>query len=70
MEIVMKIQLNGEPRVLSSATDLHSLITELQLGNQAIAVAVNRQVIRRAEWRQHTLQAGDQVDVVRAIGGG
>lgn len=66
----MEIQLNGELRVLSPKTDLHSLITELQLGNQAIAVAVNRQVIRRALWQQHTLQTGDQVDVVRAIGGG
>ncbi len=66
----MEIQLNGEPRVLHSETDLHSLIIELQLGNQAIAVAVNRQVIRRGQWPQHILQAGDQVDVVRAIGGG
>jgi sulfur carrier protein len=70
METVMKIQLNGEPRVLHSETDLHSLISELQLGSQAIAVAVNRQVIRRALWQQHLLHAGDQVDVVRAIGGG
>ncbi|MBR7800912.1 sulfur carrier protein ThiS [Undibacterium fentianense] len=66
----MEIQLNGELRVLQSETDLHSLITELQLDNQAIAVAVNRQVIRRALWQRHILQAGDQVDVVRAIGGG
>lgn len=70
MEIVMEIQLNGERRVLSPETDLYSLINELQLGNQAIAVAVNRQVIGRALWRQHILQTGDQVDVVRAIGGG
>lgn len=66
----MEIQLNGEPRILQQETDLHSLIAELELGNQAIAVAVNRQVIRRVQWPQHTLQAGDQVDVVRAIGGG
>lgn len=66
----MEIQLNGELRVLSPKADLHSLIVELQLGSQAIAVAVNRQVIRRTQWQQHTLQAGDQVDVVRAIGGG
>jgi sulfur carrier protein len=66
----MEIQLNGELRVLSPKTDLHSLIAELKLGNQAIAVAVNRQVIRRTQWQQHMLQAGDQIDVVRAIGGG
>nr|WP_314859474.1 sulfur carrier protein ThiS [uncultured Undibacterium sp.] len=66
----MEIQLNGQPRSLPLETDLHSLIEELRLGNQTIAVAVNRQVISRALWQQHALQAGDQVDVVRAIGGG
>jgi sulfur carrier protein len=66
----MEIQLNGESRTVPQASDLQSLITELELGNQAIAVAVNRQVIRRALWHEHQLQAGDQVDVVRAIGGG
>jgi len=66
----MEIQLNGQPRSLPLETDLHSVIEEQRLGNQAIAVAVNRQVIRRALWQQHALQAGDQVDVVRAIGGG
>ncbi|MDP3785744.1 MAG: sulfur carrier protein ThiS [Undibacterium sp.] len=66
----MEVQLNGEPHSLPEAFDLASLIESLSLGNQAIAVAVNRQIIRRAQWQEHIVQAGDQVDVVRAIGGG
>jgi thiamine biosynthesis protein ThiS len=33
-------------------------------------VAVNRQIVIRAQWQYHVLQAQDSIDVVRAIGGG
>lgn len=66
----MDIFLNGETHSLHEAHDLSSLVAHLKLGNKAIAVAVNRQVIPRAQWQQHILVADDQVDIVRAIGGG
>ncbi|MBI3713693.1 MAG: sulfur carrier protein ThiS [Burkholderiales bacterium] len=66
----MEIRLNGASHQLGEARDLQSLVQSLELGQQAIAIAVNRQVITRSQWQQHVLQAGDQVDVVRAIGGG
>lgn len=66
---MIAIQLNGETRQLVSAL-LADLITELNLSQQAIAVAVNRQIIPRSQWAEHQLQVDDKVDVVRAIGGG
>jgi len=66
----MEIQLNGSSYQLADAQSLSGLITELNLVQQAIAVAVNRQIVPRAEWATHVLQAADKVDVVRAIGGG
>ncbi|MFZ6655258.1 sulfur carrier protein ThiS [Undibacterium sp. TJN19] len=65
----MEIQLNGETRQLSSAL-LADLIAELNLSQQAIAVAVNRQIIPKSQWGVHQLREQDNVDVVRAIGGG
>ncbi|MBI3731512.1 MAG: sulfur carrier protein ThiS [Burkholderiales bacterium] len=65
----MEIQLNGEKRQLAS-TLLMDLIAELNLSQQAIAVAVNRQIIPKSQWGEHHLQVDDKVDVVRAIGGG
>ena len=67
---MMTIQLNGAPHPLAAAHSVAQLVAALQLGQQAIAIAVNRQIIPRARWQEHALQAGDQVDVVRAIGGG
>jgi sulfur carrier protein len=50
--------------------NLSDLIASLALPNQAMAVAVNRQVIPRQSWPQRLLHAADKVDIVRAIGGG
>ena len=66
----MEIQLNGTAHQLDCAQSLSELIAALDLTQQAIAVAVNRQIVPRAQWAGHVLQAADQVDVVRAIGGG
>lgn len=66
----MLILLNGEQRQLKPAQMLGELIAELNLTQQAIAVAVNRQIVPRTQWAQRVLCADDKVDVVRAIGGG
>lgn len=66
----MEILLNGAAHQVHEGSALTQLVEQLALGNQAIAVAVNRQVIPRSKWSSHFLHAQDQVDVVRAIGGG
>ncbi|MBR7793253.1 sulfur carrier protein ThiS [Undibacterium sp. FT147W] len=66
----MEIQLNGASHRLRPAQLLAELIADLSLMDTAIAVAVNRQIVPRSRWAEHALQAGDKVDVVRAIGGG
>ena len=64
----MEIVLNGAP--YEAPPVLADLVTRLELGNQALAVAVNRQVIPRPQWATYQLLARDRVDIVRAIGGG
>jgi sulfur carrier protein len=66
----MDIFLNGEAHTAAEGQTLASLVDALELTGQAIAVAVNRQVVRRTQWQQCLLHADDKVDVVRAIGGG
>jgi sulfur carrier protein len=65
-----EITLNGAPHQVAPGTTLANLIEALSLSNQAVALAVNRNVVPRQQWRERGMQAGDQVDVVRAIGGG
>lgn len=66
----MDIVLNGEPRQVASGQTLLALVRTLELEGQALALAVNRDVVPRQRWNEVTLQPQDRVDIVRAIGGG
>lgn len=65
-----EIILNGAPHQVAPGATLADLIEALSLSNQALALAVNRNVVPRQQWCERGVQPGDQVEVVRAIGGG
>jgi sulfur carrier protein len=65
-----EIELNGTPYCIPQGHSLQELAGHLGVAQQAVAVAVNREVVPRGQWPQRQLQARDRVDIVRAIGGG
>ncbi|MCU6501020.1 sulfur carrier protein ThiS [Duganella sp. BJB1802] len=67
---MIDIELNGAPYRVPPRQTLDQLIDALSLTGQALALAVNRAVVPRQQWPQRELQPQDQVDIVRAIGGG
>jgi sulfur carrier protein len=66
----MEIELNGLPHLVKDRQNVYELVDELNLAQQALAVAVNREVVPRSMWLQRVLQPHDRVDLVRPIGGG
>jgi len=66
----IEIELNGAAYKIESGATVQDLVARLELSHQAIAVAVNRQIISRPKWHEVQLLAAQKVDVVRAIGGG
>jgi sulfur carrier protein len=67
---MIEIHLNGEAKQLMPQQTLGQLIDSLALPAQAMAVAVNRSVVPRLQWNGTLINHGDQIDIVRAIGGG
>jgi len=67
---MLEVELNGSPYLLPVGASLQELAGQLGLAGQAVAVAVNREVVPRQQWPGRQLQAQDKVDIVRAIGGG
>ena len=67
---MLDIELNGEPRQVRVGESLADLVRQLGIGRQAVALAVNRQVVPRQQWNERLLVQQDRVDIVRAIGGG
>ena len=67
---MLEIELNGEPYRVDPGQTLGDLVQALGVANQAVALAVNRQVVPRQQWGLRPLAQQDKVDIVRAIGGG
>ena len=67
---MLDIELNGEAYRLPAGQTLADLVLALGVSKQAVALAVNRQVVPRQQWNERLLQQQDRVDIVRAIGGG
>jgi sulfur carrier protein len=59
---MLAIELNGEVREVRAEDCIQDLIDALSLTNQALAIAVNRQVVPRVQWRERRFlaQAGIQ----------
>ncbi|MDX2063680.1 MAG: sulfur carrier protein ThiS [Bacteroidia bacterium] len=68
----MQITLNGEPAPLTEGQVLTDFLRAQGLDpeQRGFAVAVNRQLIRRADWPTHALADGDSVEIVNARQGG
>jgi len=67
----MQVQINGETRELNhNQIVLAELVRELALVPQRIAVEVNKQIVRRADWEQTSINEGDRIEIVHFVGGG
>ncbi len=66
----MELYLNGELRQLDSGIDIQQLIEQLGLSGRRFAVEVNRQIIPKSRHAGHSLQIGDRVEIIQAMGGG
>ena len=67
----MQVQINGEQREFSDRTlPLSELLQRLSLAPQRIAVELNREIVRRADWEQTEVSDGDRVEIVHFVGGG
>ncbi|MGB0749609.1 MAG: sulfur carrier protein ThiS [Magnetospiraceae bacterium] len=66
----MKITLNGESHAISQPTPLESLLTQLGIDPQKVAVECNREIVPRSVYGDTVVQDGDQLEIVHFIGGG
>jgi len=65
----LKILLNGEDYESASAT-VGALVRELELDRQWVVVEHNLTVPDKSLWDETSLSEGDQVEIVRFLGGG
>lgn len=68
----MTVVVNGEPRTLTAGTTVADLVRALgrDPDRAGTAIARNGEVIPRRVWPLTTLDDGDTIEVVTAVGGG
>lgn len=67
---MIEIELNGKKREFATDTFINEMLAALALPNQRVAIELNGEVVRRPDWAQIKLNAGDRVEVVHFVGGG
>ena len=69
---MIDITVNGESRSVPEDLTVDALLR--QLGRdpavQGVAVAVADRVVRRADWSERTVEAGERVEIITAAQGG
>ena len=66
----LQIKLNGETVEVPERATLDHLIKQLALAPERLAIELNREVVRRADWPHALLADGDCVEIVHFVGGG
>ena len=68
---MIDVQINGTSRTIADRSTVRTLLEELGIADrEGTAVAVNMEVIPRSAHGATTLQAGDRIEIVQAVGGG
>ena len=68
--MAMNITLNGNPTEVPDNLSASDLLRSLELADKRLALEVNREIVPRSAFSNYTINPGDQVEIVHAIGGG
>lgn len=66
----MTITVNGRQRQINDPCNLTELLTSLQIDTSQVAVERNRSIVLRKDFEATPLQEGDQLEIIRFVGGG
>jgi len=64
------ILVNGDSHRLPDDATVAGLLEALELAGKRVAVALNREVVPRSSYADVQICAGDQMEILEAVGGG
>lgn len=66
----MKLIINGAEREFANVSTLASLVDQLGMKPDRVAIERNRDIVPRDRWSETTLADGDRLEIVHFVGGG
>ena len=67
---MIKLRINGRAVELEGPTPLGDYLASLGVDQRAVAVELNERILERSELAGTILGEGDEVEIVRMVGGG
>lgn len=67
---MINISLNNQPQQFEKPTLLSQALQLWGYGDGKIAVAINGEFVPRSTYSERLLNTGDQIDIVKPVGGG
>lgn len=66
----MKILLNGDFAETAEGATVESLLRQLDISRERVAVELNADIIPKADYEKRILCDGDKIEIVHFVGGG
>jgi thiamine biosynthesis protein ThiS len=66
----MQLQINGDARQFDGSLTLTSLLAQLGMKTDRVAIELNSNIVPRDKWDTTSLADGDQLEIVHFVGGG
>lgn len=66
---MINLTINGQAQSCDTDT-IDALLHHLNLAQSQVAVELNGRIVPRDDFRNRSLQDGDQLEIVRFVGGG
>ena len=66
----IKVFINGDLKKFPQETNIASVLEILNISSKHIAIEINENLIFRLDWEKTNIKDGDNVEIVKAIGGG
>lgn len=67
---MITLTVNGDPRQFSAPLNCAELLARLELAGRRVALERNGEIVPRSRYVDQTLNDGDRVEIVVAVGGG
>lgn len=64
------ITLNGDSRRIPAGLTVRQLLDHLELDERLVVVERNREILRRGDYADVTVEGGDTIELVHFVGGG
>lgn len=66
----MEIIINGEAKKIKTDCTVTELLSELNVTDKVMGVAINTDIIKKDVWGTHKIKEDDKIELLSFVGGG